>query len=119
MTTAPEPSWTTPATCTRVIDGDTIEVEVTRKIRVRLLDCWAPETRTKDLKEKAKGLKSKQDLADWIEGKPVLVQIPTDSGGELNSIMTMGRVLGRVWTADGMDVAESQVAMGHATKTKQ
>ena len=51
MTTMPEPpakpvpGWATTCELDRVIDGDTIDVRVSRVIRVRLLDCWAPETR--------------------------------------------------------------------------
>ena len=42
---APDPGWTTRGVISRVIDGDTVEVEITRKIVVRLRDCWAPEKR--------------------------------------------------------------------------
>ena len=35
-----------------VYDGDTVTVEVRTIARVRLLDCWAPEVRTKDVAEK-------------------------------------------------------------------
>jgi len=40
-----------------VVDGDTITVELKIPVRVRLLDCWAPETRTKDAEEKKKGIR--------------------------------------------------------------
>lgn len=53
----------------RVIDGDTIDVDIdlgfwiTVSYRVRLKDIDAPETRTKDLAEKAEGLAAKE----WLE----------------------------------------------------
>lgn len=40
---APSPSWTTRAKVLRVIDGDTVEVEIRRTVRVRMLGCWSPE----------------------------------------------------------------------------
>ena len=54
---------------TKVIDGDTIDVDIdlgfgiTISHRVRLKDIDAPETRTKDLKEKAEGLAAKE----WVK----------------------------------------------------
>ena len=39
----PQEGFTTKAKVTRVIDGDTVDVEITRKVRLRLKDCWAPE----------------------------------------------------------------------------
>ena len=53
----------------RVIDGDTIDVDidlgfwVTVSYRVRLKDIDAAETRTKDLEEKAEGIKARL----WLE----------------------------------------------------
>jgi endonuclease YncB( thermonuclease family) len=39
----PELGWISNAHVIRVIDGDTVELAVTRKVRVRLRNCWAPE----------------------------------------------------------------------------
>lgn len=53
----------------KVIDGDTVDLEIdlgfsiTIKQRVRLKDIDAPETRTKDLQEKDRGIISKS----WLE----------------------------------------------------
>lgn len=102
---------------TRVIDGDTVDVEVTRTIRVRLLDCWAPESRTRNKAEKAAGLESKEALKRWIEGQPVTLHIPTHSG-DIAEALTMGRVLGHLWSKGGDNVSESQVCLGFATRKK-
>jgi len=54
---------------TRVIDGDTVDVDIdlgfgiTISHRVRLKDINAAETRTKDLEEKAEGIKARL----WLE----------------------------------------------------
>ena len=54
---------------TRVIDGDTVDVDIdlgfgiTISHRVRLKDIDAAETRTKDLEEKAEGIKARL----WLE----------------------------------------------------
>jgi len=63
----------------KVIDGDTIDVEVdlgwkiTIKDRLRLGGIDTPETRTRDKEEKKKGLEAKQFVIDKIEGKEVLI----------------------------------------------
>ena len=41
-----------PAKVVSVQDGDTITVEFSFRANIRLKDCWAPETRTKDEEEK-------------------------------------------------------------------
>lgn len=125
MTDLPEPGWTTPATVTRVIDGDTLEVEVRRTLRVRLLDCWAPESRIdprvpEDLQEieKARGIQSKKSLQAMAEGRDVVVFIPTH-GQEVGDVFSMSRVLGRVWIAgEARSLSERQVARGQATAAK-
>lgn len=109
-----------PAIVTQVIDGDTVEIEVYRKIRVRMLDCWAPETRTTDLVEKAKGLKSKKHLERQIEGQEVEVTIPIEPEGKFGDAMSFGRVLANIHRiSDGVDLSALQVDSGHATKERE
>ena len=116
---APEPGWTTKARVVYVLDGDTVEVEVVRKLRIRILDCWAPETRTTDLDEKEKGIVSKEHLQKLLPaGSPVTVAIPSSVDGEIQDVLTMGRFLAHIWNTDGINVAEEQVKSGHATKEK-
>ena len=116
---APEPGWTTKARVVYVLDGDTVEVEVVRKLRIRVLDCWAPETRTRDLDEKARGIVSKENLQRLQPaGSPVTVAIPSSVDGDVQDVLTMGRFLAHMWNADGVNVAEAQVNSGHATKEK-
>jgi micrococcal nuclease len=65
--------------CTRVLDGDTIEVVIDfgfyiqSKQRLRLVRINAPETRTKNQEEKDQGLASKGWLKYKIEGKSVII----------------------------------------------
>lgn len=103
----------------RVIDGDTVEVELVTHATVRLLDCWAPESRTLDLQEKHKGIGSKNNLIELAEGKEGIVHIPTATAHSVGDVLTMGRVLGKIWI-DGqpVDLSTAQVLAGHATATK-
>lgn len=114
--TKPEAGWTTEAKLVRVIDGDTVEVAVERRFVVRLLDCWAPETRTRDKAEKLAGLESRDNLVELIGDEPLLLHVPADSP-EFDERFTFGRILGRLYTETG-ELSELQVAAGHATKTK-
>ena len=89
--------------CVRVIDGDTVELEVDlgfeikHKITARLLDVHAPEVRTKDLIEKAKGLYIKHDLSDLLMFKDV--EIVSNKKGKY------GRWLCTIYL-DGLNVNE-------------
>ena len=113
---APSPSLTIDGQCVRVIDGDTIVVETRTQYHVRLIDCWAPESRTSDIAEKQLGLKSKNRMIQIAEGKPVRVSIPLT--GDLGDSTTMGRVLGRVWLEDGRELSPLMVSEGLATEAK-
>lgn len=64
---------------TNIVDGDTFDCLVDlgfgifHNIRVQLEGIDAPETRTKDIEEKAKGLKSKENLESLLEDEYNLV----------------------------------------------
>lgn len=125
---APELGWTTSGVVSRVIDGDTVEFETTRRIRVRLRNCWAPEShldrRVPEIAREAqrlKGIASAEHLRLLVQGKPVKLHVPTlaeyDGAQDMTSVLTLGRVIGDIWTPDG-NVAEIQVERGYATRTK-
>lgn len=109
---------TFPGVVTRVLDGDTLEVRVERTVRIRLLDCWAPETRTKDADEKRAGQAAKRHLHKLAIDKAVAVHVPIEADARFGEAMSMGRVLGYVQLADGTDLSQEMVAAGHATKKK-
>ena len=105
----------------RVIDGDTVVIQSQIEFQIRLLDCWAPESRTKDRIEKQRGLAAKERMQELADCKQCRVFMP--AAGTLSEMMTMGRILGRVWILqDGspsdMDLSSIMVAEGHATQKK-
>ena len=61
------------AKCIKVVDGDTIDAQIdlgfdTHKvIRIRLVGINAPESRTRDLEEKTRGLAAKQFVIDILK----------------------------------------------------
>ena len=59
----PSVGLTTKVLVTNIVDGDTVDVQIVKNIRVRLKDCWCPETRTRDLEEKetATAAKKRED----------------------------------------------------------
>ena len=113
----PPEGFTTKAKITRVVDGDTVDVLIERRMRIRLEDCWAPETRTRDKKEKARGLAAKQFAKDKLLHRDVVVHIPSDPEGEIKDVFTFGRAIGRVFL-DGEDFSAIMVREGLATQTK-
>ena len=115
---SPPLGWTTTATVVNVVDGDTVDVEVRRRVRIRLLECWAPETRTRDADEKRRGLAAKQHMRQMVMDKQVTLHIPTDGSGDMKQVLTLNRLLGRLYL-EGNDVSAAMVAAGHATREKQ
>jgi endonuclease YncB( thermonuclease family) len=121
---APDPGLTLDARVTHIVDGDTIDctVLVPLVFRIRLLDCWAAETRTRDPEVKQRGLAAKAYLEKLIGHNPVRVHIP--GRAKLGDMLTLDRVLGRVWPMqDGKplsgDLSARMVEAGHATTTKK
>ena len=81
---------------TRVVDGDTIDVDIDLGFnikyseRVRLLGINTPETRTRDLEEKAKGLEAKDFVINWLEDmadKCPIIETKVDKKGKLRRIL--------------------------------
>ena len=75
----------------RVIDGDTVDLDIdlgfsiTISQRIRLKDIDAPETRTKDLEEKERGLAAKVWLEEQLsrEGEWVIETYKEDKYGRM------------------------------------
>ena len=100
----------------RVIDGDTVDAEIDLgfsvfvKQRIRLYGINTPESRTRDLEEKERGLAAKQRLTE-ILGKDFLVETMLNKRGKY------GRVLGILHveneTGDNTNVNQQLVEEGH------
>jgi len=89
-----------------VVDGDTIDVlidlgfDILFASRVRLAGIDTPESRTKDLKEKALGLEAKEYLKKYLKDAKTVV-IKTE---KMDSSEKYGRILGWVYV-DGNTVS--------------
>tara|TARA_R100000655_G_scaffold77938_1_gene117315 strand:- start:35874 stop:36281 length:408 start_codon:yes stop_codon:yes gene_type:complete len=105
----------------RVIDGDTIDVDIDlgfgvwlKKQRVRLAGIDTPESRTRNLKEKALGLKAKDRLIELCTGA---FKVKSLGKGKY------GRILGIPYTEGNKDILGSSkdickilVQEGHAVE---
>jgi|TARA_R100000149_G_C5823076_1_gene101609 micrococcal nuclease len=102
---------------TRVVDGDTCDCildlgfSILHKCRVRLYGIDTPESRTRDLDEKARGKLASKFLKESIDGgkEIVLRSQLKDSKGKY------GRVLGSI-IVDGLDINKAMVAQNLAVK---
>jgi micrococcal nuclease len=83
----------------KVVDGDTIDADIdlgfdislTKRIRLAGVD--TPESRTKDLKEKAMGLESKEWLKKKLEGaKDIIIKTELPDSTE-----KYGRIIGHLF----------------------
>jgi len=102
---------------TKVVDGDTIDVvidlgfDISFTTRVRLAGIDTPESRTRDLAEKALGLESKKYLADRLKDVKNIV-IKTE---KINSTEKFGRVLGWLYVnGDGNSLNVEMIEKGYA-----
>jgi micrococcal nuclease len=102
------------ATLNRIIDGDTIDVNIDLgfsvkiKQRVRLYGINTPEVRTKDLNEKKKGLEATEYLRKILPKEFIIETI-------LNKRGKYGRVLGILWVKD-VNINEKMVNEGYAKR---
>lgn len=98
----------------RVVDGDTIDVVLDlgfsvklHKQRVRLAGIDTPESRTRNLEEKALGLKAKERLIELCVGK---FKVQSLGKGKY------GRILAIPYTEDGQDICQMLINEGHAVE---
>ena len=98
----------------RVIDGDTVDLDIdlgfsiTISQRIRLKDIDAPETRTKDLEEKERGLAAKVWLEEQLsrEGEWII---------ETYKENKYGRILGTLYlVGDSVTINEWMINEGIA-----
>jgi micrococcal nuclease len=101
----------------KVVDGDTIDVDidlgfnVSYTQRVRLAGIDTPESRTKDLKEKALGLEVKDYLSKRLKDAKVIV-IKTELP---DSTEKYGRILGWIYVdGEKISVNENMIKEGYA-----
>ena len=102
---------------TNVVDGDTIDViidlgfDILFSSRVRMAGIDSPESRTRDLKEKALGLESKEYLKKHLKDAKSVV-IKTE---KMNSTEKFGRVLGWLYiNGDTVSVNDHMINDGYA-----
>ena len=98
----------------RVIDGDTIDAsidlgfDVKIKKRVRFMGINTPESRTRDLEEKKRGLAAKQRVAELLD-TATEVQLISHGVGKY------GRVLGEIFLKDEKNSLNDLLKLnGHA-----
>ena len=108
--------YTYKAKLDRVIDGDTIDAnidlgfDITIHKRIRLTGIDTPESRTRDLEEKARGLASKARLIELLgDGDFIL---------ESREVGKFGRVLGTIYTIaeESINITDTLVEEGYAVE---
>jgi micrococcal nuclease len=100
----------------RVVDGDTIDVvidlgfSILHKCRVRLLGIDTPESRTRDLDEKARGKLAKDFLSYCLATSDEhIIKTSVDSKGKF------GRVLGTIY-CDESNINQLMIDKHHAVE---
>ncbi len=78
----PPTGWTVKGVVVKTVDGDTVDIEIRQVVRVRLDQCWAPESKIDDrlpkekqAAEKQAGIASKEHLKQLADGKEVVLAV--------------------------------------------
>ena len=103
----------------KVIDGDTVDVDIDLGFgvvltdeRVRIMGIDTPESRTRDKVEKKFGLASKARLKELL-GKTAILKTQINKNGE-DMKGKFGRILGDFVSVNGRMVTDILVEEGHA-----
>ena len=105
------------AIITKVIDGDTVDVDIDlgfevwlKNQRIRLYGIDTPESRTSDKVEKIFGNLAKNKVLEFCPvGSEIILQTKTD-----DSRGKYGRILGELITKDGLNVNEYFIENNYA-----
>ena len=102
----------------RVVDGDTVDVnidlgfDIHHSARVRMMGIDTPESRTRNLAEKALGLAAKARLKEMLKGRKIRLQTSKEGKGKF------GRILADLITIDKegaeINVNQQLIREGHA-----
>jgi micrococcal nuclease len=102
----------------KVVDGDTVDVDIELGFgvvlsdeRVRIMGIDTPESRTRDLTEKAFGLAAKKRLQELLGDVAVLRTQIAKNGEDMKG--KFGRVLGDFVAEDGRMITEIMIEEGH------
>jgi micrococcal nuclease len=105
----------------RVVDGDTVDVDIELGFgivltdeRVRIMGIDTPESRTRDKVAKVFGLASKERLKSLL-GKTTVLKTQIAKDGE-DMKGKFGRVLGDFVSEDGRMITDIMIEEGHAVK---
>ena len=105
--------YTYKAKLDRLVDGDTVDAhidlgfDITIHKRIRLAGIDSPESRTRDLEEKARGLASKDKLVELLGDGEFIV--------ESKEVGKYGRVLGTLIVGD-VNINDTLVQEGFAVE---
>ena len=97
----------------RVVDGDTVDATVDlgfdtwKFIRIRLVGINTPESRTRDLEEKVRGLAAKDFVVDMFEKHNNIFILESQGVGKY------GRCLGNIFFGD-QNLNDLLITEGHA-----
>ena len=105
------------ATVTKVVDGDTIDAMVDlgfgtwKKVRIRMHGINAPESRTRNLEEKKKGLAAKARLIEMLEENEKHFILISHGVGKF------GRCLGEIYIkGHNTSLNKQLISEGHGTE---
>ena len=99
----------------RVVDGDTVDALVDlgfstwKKVRIRMMGINTPESRTRDLEEKARGLAAKQFVKDTLAKHENSFILQSHGVGKY------GRCLGEI-ILNKVNLNDLLITEGHAVK---
>lgn len=108
------PILRTPCKVVEVYDGDTVTVEVTIPVRVRLLGVSSPEIRGP---EKPQGIIARDHLRTIIESGEACLEVPLD-GRTLGDLFTFNRIKGHL-KVSGRDVGQWMIDDGQAIESRE
>ena len=102
----------------KIVDGDTVDVDIDlgfgvwlKDERVRIMGIDTPESRTSDKVEKLFGLAAKDRLKSLL-GKDAILKTVIDNSGE-DAKGKFGRILGDFVAEDGRMVTDVLISEGH------